>query len=83
MDAQDATGCLELSFDINPIRSEVLECLVEGLQFLHNDAPLPAQKLAKRVLANIIIEHLDISGYGIYRKLRLQRPEQTSVVSIR
>jgi len=51
-----------------PARQEVLECLVAGMGFLHSDTPPAAQRLAIRVLANIIIEHLDISGFEITRK---------------
>jgi hypothetical protein len=65
------------------IRPEVLECLVDGLHFLRSDTSAPAQKLAKRVLANIIIEHLDISGYGIHRKtLEEEIPEAEISYSI-
>jgi hypothetical protein len=68
MDINAMTKYRELPCEISSIRSEVLECLVDGLQFLKSDAELPAQKLANRILANIIIEHLDISGFSIRRK---------------
>lgn len=68
MDINEMTKYRELPCEISTIRSEVLECLVNGLQFLKSDAEVPAQKLANRILANIIIEHLDISGFSIRRK---------------
>jgi len=68
MDVQEMTKYRELPGEMLSLRSEVLECLVSGLKFLKSDAEAPAQKLAQRILANIIIEHLDISGFGIHRK---------------
>ncbi len=68
MDVKEMTKYRESPGDIGSIRAEVLECLVDGLKFLKSDASIPAQKLANRLLANIIIEHLDISGFGIHRK---------------
>lgn len=69
MDVDEVTKYRDLPGETSSIRSEVLECLVDGLQFLKSDAAAPAQKLAKRILANIIIEHLDISGFSIHRKV--------------
>jgi hypothetical protein len=63
-----------------PPRGEVLDCLESGLQFLRGEAVETveaARKLAIRVLANIIIEHLDISGYAIARKPAGQEPPAT------
>jgi hypothetical protein len=68
MDVREMTKYREAPGEMLSIRSEVLECLVAGLQFLKSDAEAPAQKLAQRILANIIIEHLDISGFSIHRK---------------
>ncbi len=56
-----------------PERGEIVECLESGLQFLRGETTLAAQKLAIRVLANIIIEHLDISGYDIRYRPTLQK----------
>ena len=72
MDVNEMTKYRDLPGEVLSTRSEVLECLVDGLQFLKSDAAGPAQQLAKRILANIIIEHLDISGFSIHRKTSLQ-----------
>jgi hypothetical protein len=69
MNASEMTKYREPPGELLSIRSEILECLVDGLQFLKSDAEIPAQRLANRILANIIIEHLDISGFAIHRKL--------------
>ena len=84
MDVNEMTKYRELPDEFSSIRPEVLECLVDGLQFLKSDAALPAQKLANRILANIIIEHLELSGFGIHRKAPHQEvsPEQERSYSI-
>lgn len=60
-------------WDAMPERGDIVECLESGLQFLRGETTLAAQKLAIRVLANIIIEHLDISGYDIKHRPTLQK----------
>jgi hypothetical protein len=72
MDINEIAKYRESPDEVYPQRTEVLECLLDGLQFLKSDAAIPAQQLAKRILANIIIEHLDMSGYGIFRKASRQ-----------
>ena len=69
MDVNEMAKYRESPEETHRLRGEVLECLVEGLHFLKSDVAVPAQKLANRILANIIIEHLDMSGFGIHRKM--------------
>lgn len=68
IDLQGDPRKLEFSTTENSGRAEVLECLIDGLQFLRGETPVAAQRLAKRVLANIIIEHLEASGFTVHRK---------------
>lgn len=71
MNVNEMTKYRQAPRENSSVRAEVLECLVDGLQFLKNDAALathPAQQLATRLLANIIIEQLDIGGFTIQRK---------------
>ncbi len=68
MDVNEMTKYRKSPDDNYSARADVLKCLVDGLKFLKTDADVPAQKLANRILANIIIEHLDISGFTIQRK---------------
>jgi len=64
----DSVGALASVFQERPTRNEILACLVSGLGFLHGDTSPEAQRLAIRVLANIVIEHLDVCGFEIVRK---------------
>jgi hypothetical protein len=64
----DSVGGFVGASQERPTRNEILTCLVSGMGFLHGETCPEAQKLAIRVLANIIIEHLDVCGFEIMRK---------------
>jgi hypothetical protein len=63
-------------------RNEVLNCLVTGLGFLRGETSEDAQRLGRRVLANIIIEHLEISGFAIQRQTMAETPALESAAPL-
>jgi len=68
-DRMDSTCCSADLPDVEiPPRADLIMCLTAGLHFLRGETPEQAQRLARRLLANIIIEHLHVAGYTIIRR---------------